>query len=233
MKNLIICGFVSVLMLTACKKEAKITPYMPPKTTDVVYPADSASFSLDGKTYILGGAHSLTTGNTKADRKVDSFVNYTNYHVSESSDTTFYYETHEFNAPGMDLDVSFFKKYATKDMVHGLIYYPSQITNLFQPGSYQYGTDFNRENATNGVGLAVNHSWQTYSDQAIVVPVLIGPASESNAHFQILSFKKIAEDDLAIQYVLQAKFDATLFDKDGNSKQLTDGYARINVAIAK
>jgi hypothetical protein len=115
-------------------------------------------------------------------------------------------------------------------MVQSLIYYPDQQAVLFQPGNYKYGTDFTRENATNGVALAVNNSWKTYSDQTLGIPVPISSASENNAHFQILSLKKLAEDNLETQYVVEAKFDATLFDNNGTTKQLSNGYIRMIVA---
>jgi hypothetical protein len=229
MKNLIPYCLVPLVLLAACKKDVKVSPAVPAKTTEVVFPSDSISYTIDGKTYTLNTSGGVITGNTEANRS----INLSNNSVSGSKDTVFFYRIFKFSGAGSGFNLSFFKKFAVKDMVPGVIYSPTSQEDLFKPGNYKYGTDFNRENATNGVALAVDNIWQTYSDQALGVAVPITTTSESNAHFKILSFKKINETDLQTQYVLEAKFDAALFNNYGAMKQLTDGYVRIIVAIGK
>lgn len=227
-KPILYC-ILAICFFAACKKDVKVNPVTPVKTAEVLFPSDSISYTVDGKTYILNNAAGVTTGNTEADRK-DSVADLNHYYISGSKDSVFFYRTFNFSGPGSGLGISFFRKYAVKDMVSGVINYPTSQDDLFKPGNYPYGTDFNRENATNGVALAINGIGQTYSDQTLGIPVPITSASESNAHFQVLSFKLVS-DQYPGQYVLEAKFDATLFDNSGATKQLSNGYIRMIVAV--
>ncbi|MFI5162973.1 MAG: hypothetical protein ACHQHN_16955 [Sphingobacteriales bacterium] len=231
MKNLIVYCLAPLLLLAACRKDAKIAPIVPNKTQNTVFPTDSISYTVDGKTYTSNNAGQVTAGNTEADRKVDSVVDLSHYYISGRKDSIFFYRTFHFSGGG-SFDISFFRKYAVKDMVSNLIYYPASQGDLFNPGNYKYGTDFTRENATNGVALAVGSAGQTYSSQTLGIPVSITPASENNARFQVLSFKQLSNDQYTTQYVLEAKFDATLFDDNGVTKQLSNGYARVIIAVA-
>jgi hypothetical protein len=79
------------------------------------------------------------------------------------------------------------------------------------------------------VALAVNGAGQTYSNAILGTPSAIAPASENGAGFEILNFKQIEND----QYLLEAKFNAVIFDDNGSAKQLTNGYVRITVVIAQ
>ena len=234
MKNLIFCGLVPILILAACKKESKITPPVTTKTNQVVFPSDSVSYTIDGKNYILTTTSGTTSGYTDADRKIDSIVHGNEYYVSGRKDSVFYFRSFDYRsdtAPGY-VELSFFRKYSLNEVNKIVLNGPLDGATLFKPGNYVYGTDFMRQNATNGVAIGVNAMGATYSNQVLGIPSPITPASESNAHFQIVSLKLVS-DQYPGQYVLEAKFDATLFDGNGSTKQLTNGYARINVMAPK
>lgn len=230
MKNLIFYCLLIVFFFAACKKDIK-TPVSPVKTNPVVFQADSASYTIDGKTYTLDNQGAVEVGNTEADRKLDSVADNNHYYISGNKDSIFFYRTFNLRSSktGDGMALSFFKKYAAKDMVSQLIYYPVNQADLFKTGDYQFGTDFTRENATNGVALAVNGIGQTYSNAILGTPSAISPASENGASFEILNFKQIEND----QYLLEAKFNAMIFDSNGPAKQLTNGYVRITVVVAQ
>lgn len=236
MKNLITYCFALILFLAACKKDVKTAPITVTKpTSEAVFPPDSVSYTIDGKNHVLNNAGGVTTGNTDANRKVDSVIDGTHFYISGNKDSVFFYRTFDFtNAGGSpNFNIAFFKKFAAKDMLSAGILYPADQTSIFEPGNYQYGTDYTRENATNGVALTVNGIGQTYSNLTLGFPTTITAASESGAHFQVLSFKKLSDDTFTAQYLIEAKFDASLFADDGITKQqLTNGYIRMVVAIA-
>jgi hypothetical protein len=231
MKNLILYCLIPILFFAACKKDIRVNPITPIKTNAIVLASDSGSYTIDGKTYALDTQGGIEIGNTDADRKLDSIIDQNHYYISGRKDSIFFYRTFNlYNSQSkQSIDISFFKKYAVKNMIPAPIYYPQSQADLFQAGSYQYGTDYTRENATNGVALAVNGIGQTYSNNILGMPSTVPAKAENNASFEITSFKKVDGS----QYLLEAKFNVVIFDDSGTAKQVKDGYVRLNINIGQ
>jgi hypothetical protein len=59
-----------------------------------------------------------------------------------------------------------------------------------------------------------------------VVPATITQASENGSIFQIMTFKKLSNGN----YLLEAKFNATLFDRNEKPVKIDNGYGRITIS---
>lgn len=224
---------LALLLFAACKKDNNnntVKPTTPVTTnTQEVTVADSGSYTINGKVYRLNNIAQIQTGNSEADVKLDSVVSYSQYKESSSKDSIYFFHTYDLNGKGAQgLTLALFKKYSKYDMNKQFVYMPNNLTDIFTPGNYVFAVDYMRENATNGVAIQIAGIGSTYSTNPLVVPTTITADKEKNAHFEITKLTHVTGN----QYILEAKFDATLFDDDENPTNVDNGYIRLNINIA-
>jgi hypothetical protein len=223
MKNLTLFFPLFILCLIAgCKKDDKISPAVV-KTETAAIPTDSSSFIINGSTYTQSTQGMVLVGNAGANMKIDTVIDKNRYYSSGDKDSVFFYRSYALSNEAATSSVvfSFFKKYNINEMVSEFT--PANKLDLFGLGEHPYAVDFLRENAHNGVAIAVNGVGQTYINSPLEIPTTITPGSENNSSFEITTFKKLDDGE----YLLEATFNAILFDKNENPVKLENGYVRM------
>ncbi len=218
------CALLFFCLFAACKKDAK-TNIIPIKVNHPALLTDSVSFSIAGKTYALNTVTGSAIGDGQANVKVDSSIYYA--HISSDKDSVFFWRSYKIENDTSTAQVSFFKKYSKTDLSAGILNIPVSVTDLFLPGNYPFAVDYTRENAHNGVAIAVNGIGQSYSTKDVLTPVGIKQASENGSALTITSLTKMPNG----LYLVEAKFNAILFDSNENPIKLEDGYLRLNLNL--
>ncbi len=85
----------------------------------------------------------------------------------------------------------------------------------------------------NGVAIqiykksAVGGMLSTYSPLPLAQPTTVNKSAQLNATFQVITFKQTDTN----QYLLEAKFSATVFDGNETPVNLTNGYVRLSIYL--
>lgn len=229
MKNLKPLLLLSLLSLfIACKKDKKITPEPQEKPDPLELATDSGSYTVNGKTYTVGELSNMRVLNADPHLKIDSIVNHS-FYISGNKDSVFFSRSYTmFNAKEWaGLEVSFFKKYSKKDMNKNSLgfYVPNNLSDLIHVGKYDFQVDYTRVNAHDGVAIDLNGNGKTFSKLSLAEPTQIKQESENGTHFEIITFKSLKSGG----FLLEAKFDAVVFDANEMPQKLTNGYIRMKI----
>ncbi|NRF39331.1 hypothetical protein [Pedobacter foliorum] len=240
MKNLrFLMPLVAVLLVSSCKKKDTVAaPEPPEEIKKSPFLPDSTSFTINGKRYtnalITPGTSrgygnsgvNLQFGNTNGEWSIGSGDGYwvgevDSVQYSSISKTKL---EHDEGA----ITVSFIKKYKKVNISKlGSMYYPKVGDNFFTLGDYPYAVDYERTGKDEGVAINLflnSHTLTSYSQLSISTPSQLTAKSHSNSKFKILKIEEIKGTDFII---LEAAFEATLFDKNENGVKVTDGFFRI------
>ena len=232
---------VSVLLvgILSCKKDKTWTA----EQTDLTKLSDSCSYTLDGVPFICNQLYSGGGGNAGAN------LDTSNGGWEWDADSLQYHVKFSINAvnligggyPG-DLTVRFVKKFAKSQLtraITGSIFGPASDTLLYYPkGEQGYAVDYSRFNSQNGVVLEiatesignVRQIISTYSSEMVHLPTTIANDSQKNSTFNITNIYFVpAYGGWLDSHILEAKFEAVLFDGNENPHYLKNGYIRIHV----
>jgi hypothetical protein len=105
---------------------------------------------------------------------------------------------------------------------------PKDLTDIFKVGTKNYALDFDRDNKQNGVALSIRHnniSYKTYGSDSFRTPPLLSPDAQKGSKFEVINLKELKSG----AYILEAKFNARVFDEFKNSLQLENGYLRLRI----
>nr|WP_199157425.1 hypothetical protein [Pedobacter sp. ASV2] len=219
---------MALLCLAACKKN---DPVIEPKNPLELL-KDSASYAIDGKTYTAIGIDKAGTFTTQSNLKITSGVNF-NYELEGDKDFLLFVREYSIRAPYTNIAVSFIKIYNknetefTNENNGGYLNYPKNKTDIFSPGLYNYSTEFYRSNSTSGVAFTVSNQkgvYKSYSQSDLGKPASVTSSDQTGSKFEIISFKKRKND-----YLLEAKFNLTVFDEHKNPLKIENGYLRLSV----
>jgi hypothetical protein len=230
MKNLkpLLLSLLLSSLLTACTKDKKIIPETPEKPDPLELVADSGSYTLNGKVYTLQSSGSMRVLNADPNLKVDSVINRAAY-ISGNKDSVFFARTYALTKVkgGGLMEISFFKKYSKKEMNKNPLgmYVPIDLLDLIHVGKYDFQVDYTRVNANNGVAIDLFGSGQTFSNRSLAEPTQIKQESENGTHFEVTTFKSLKSGGI----LLEAKFDAVIFDNNEMPQKVTDGYIRMRI----
>ncbi|TCD12566.1 hypothetical protein EZ449_00525 [Pedobacter frigidisoli] len=227
-KNLLGLG-IALLCLAACKKESPIIepPIVKPDETEII--RDSVAYVMDGK---LNTASKYSSGwkvsNVQPNSKVDSIVNYA-YYISGDKDSVMYSKTYSFYKNSNKIDFIFIKKYNKKVMTSGFLYEPSDIRDFYAVGMRNYALDYERNNSQNGIAINVNNegAYKTYGSDSFRIPPTLSADAQQNSKFEIISVKKTKTG----LYILEARFNAKVYDDKNGSKRIDNGYLKINLGL--
>jgi hypothetical protein len=141
-----------------------------------------------------------------------------------------------------DLTITFAKKFAKSQLTRnvGGIKGPVSDTMLYYPkGEQQYAVDFDGFNRYNGVALDIptdigsvggfRSILRTYSDE-VYIPTTINADSQKDSKFEITNVYFLpANGSWLKSHILEAKFNAIVFDRWENPHRLENGYVRIHI----
>jgi hypothetical protein len=221
MKNLIYLLLLSFAFI-GCKKDSKktITPTLP------AYKGDLASFTINGNLFSSDNQYQVQVGNDPTNVKLDSINKQNAYFYSGVKDSLLFSKQYGFS----NISVAFIKKYASKNLYDpkNILFVPENTLELFTTGKRNYATDFKRQNKQEGVAIEayVNGSFlYSYSTLLLRYPSTIAANAQNNSTFEITNLQKLDDGN----YMLEAKFNATLFDKDEKPTKIENGYIRMRV----
>lgn len=221
---------LSLLLLAACKKNTPLPDPVVEKPDPLEFAGDSASYMIGGKLSIVNKVNSGTALNLQPNSKVDSIVNGSIYYASGDKDSVLYGRRYDIHDNEYDNMISFFflKKYHKNAMEYQFILRPKHELDLYMVGKYNYALDFNRDNSQNGVALELRNqkvNYQTYGSDSFRTPQVLKPDAQSQSTFEVTNIKKLKSGS----YILEAKFNATIFDRDFKPKKIENGYLRLRL----
>ncbi len=212
-------------LLFSCKKDVNqnMSPIDLNKPDPLTLLQDSVSFTLNGKAYVFrrlaqGGYGSIPTNDKDSVIFKSAF-----YFVSVKGDE----KVHFF----------FNKKYAKAKMSKkGDFYVPVNYMDQYPKGDQKYALDFNRGNSMSGMAIEFDDrgygpsdegdaSFFSYIKAPINKPTSIGSDSQRLSKFEITEIKQLKDGS----HLIEAKFNAVLFDQDEKPVKLENGYMRLGV----
>ncbi|SFA48789.1 hypothetical protein SAMN04488511_107220 [Pedobacter suwonensis] len=215
---------VALFFFAACKKDNPVIepPAIIEKEDALEYARDSISYNIDGLTYNFSESSSFSrAGNRQPHSKVDSIVNNA-YYISGIKDSVLYSRNYGMYNNGKKVDVTFIKTYKKASMLQSVILRPTDVMDLFTVGTRNYVLDYGRDNIQNGIAISISGGFTTFGSDSFSMPPLSSDA-QKNSKFEITSLKKLKSGT----YILEAKFNATVYNYQNVSKKLENGYLRL------
>lgn len=216
---------IGLFLFAACKKDNPVIepPVVIEKEDPLEYAHDSVSYSIDGYTYKLSQYSSFyRASNHQPYSKVDSIVG-NGYYISGIKDSVLYSRNYGIYTDGKKVDVIFIKTYKKESMLQSLILRPKDIMDLFTIGARNYALDYDRDNIQNGVAISLSDGYKTYGSDDFRKSPQLSADAQKNSKFEITSLKKLKSGT----YILEAKFNAMLYNEQNASKKLENGYLRL------
>lgn len=216
-------------LFASCKKDSQLTPTKVAKPDPETLLTDSASFSINGQSYVFDSLYGMKVQNIDANRKVDSIVNYAYYISGKNKDSILFLRSYDMSGSSNNkfLSLTIFKKYHTNQLqipsALTTVLTPKDPFDLVKPGAYIFATDYMRENAHNGVAIDITNTESSYSSHTLGTPTTITQDKEQDAKFQLTTFKQLKSG----KYLLEATFNATVFDKAETPAKVENGYIRL------
>jgi len=213
------------LFIFACKKDSPVIEEPAIEKEDPLeYAKDSISYNIDGATYSLARFSSFySAGYEDPYAKVDSIVKNA-YYISGNKDSVLYSRKYGIYNDNAKVDVIFIKTYSKASILtEGIIVKPKNLIDLFTAGSRNYAIDFGRDNTQNGIAISISDGFKTFGSESFYIPPQLSPDAQKDSKFEITSLRKLKSGT----YILEAKFNATLFNEKNASKKLQNGYLRL------
>lgn len=237
-KTHLILPLTAMLLASSCKKkETAIAPENPEVITKSAFRPDSTSFTIDGKRYtsvLINPTASRGYGNRGVNLQLSTIPGDwsigvgKNYWVGDPDSVRYYSNSKTVLEQDGMVTLSFIKKYKRAHALKlGNIYYPNTGAKFFTLGDTPYAVDFERRGRDEGVAIELwlnNNTLTTYSQIPIYMKSELTTESQSKSKFKILKIEEIKGTN---SIVLQATFEATLFDKNENPVKVTDGFFRV------
>ena len=227
MKQVNVLGlFVVVLMLSACTKENIL------KEAETPIINDSVSYTVNGKKYVSNKIERGTTLTTQSNKKITSGVNF-NYWIQGDKDSILFVRDYTIKADKSFMIMSFIKVYNNNETEHtnenngSYLNYPKNKTDIFSAGMYKYSTDFWRNNSISGIAIRLinnNGDFKSYGQSDLGKPASVTQTDQIDSKFEIISIQKRESD-----YLLEAKFNLTVFDDNKQIQKIENGYLRFSV----
>jgi hypothetical protein len=215
---------IALFFFAACKKD---NPIIEPPTIEkedpLEYAHDSISYSIDGIIYKLSKYSSLSgASNRQPYSKVDSIVD-NGYYISGIKDSVLYSRIYGIYDDEQKVNIIFIKTYNKASMLQSIILRPKDVMDLFTVGTRNYALDYGRDNIQNGVAISISGGFKTYGSESFRTPPQLSSDAQKNSKFEITSLKKLKSGTS----ILEAKFNATVYNEKNLTKKLENGYLRL------
>jgi len=226
-KNLLWMG-ISLICLAGCKKEHAVNE----PENQLELSKDSASYSINGKTYNALAIEKNMTFTTQSNLHITSAPNF-NYLLQGDKDSILFVREYSIRASYNNISVSFIKIYNKAETEYSnenngaYLNYPKNKIDIFSPGTYQYSTEFSRSNSTSGIAFTMINQegvFRSYSQSDLAKPASVTKLDQNGLKFEIISLKKRKSD-----YLLEARFSVNTFGGNKKSLRLDNGYLRMSV----
>lgn len=239
MKKLhLLLPLAAVLLASSCKKKDDVSaPESPEVITKSAFRPDSTSFTIDGKRYtnaLINPSASRAYGNRGVNLQLSttpgdwSIGVGNNYWVGDPDSVQYYSSTKTSLEKSGSAVFSFIKKYRRANALKlGNMYLPNTGSEFFTLGDTPYAVDFERGGRDEGVAIELlvnNEKLTTYSQVEIYDKSKLTAESQKTSKFKILKIEEIKGTNFI---VLEASFEATVFDKNEHPVKVTDGFFRI------
>lgn len=213
-------------MLSACKKEKTAKEFEPPVLKD------SVSYTVNGKSYVSNKIEKGTTLTTQSNTKITSGVNF-NYLIQGDKDSLLFVRDFTIKADKSFVILSFIKVYNNGETEYstenngGWLNYPKSKTDIFSPGIYKYATDFWRNNSISGIAIRMINDkgdFRSYGQSDLNKPASVTQTDQKDSKFEIISIQKRKSD-----YLLEARFNLSVFDENKQVQKIENGYLRFSI----
>ncbi|QIL39017.1 hypothetical protein G7074_06795 [Pedobacter sp. HDW13] len=218
---------IILFFFVACKKESPIKESIDEKNNSLELLGDSISYIIEGQKIILNDKAVRSMLNAKANRKLDSVVNYVEY-SSGDQDAVMFGRTFKFSGGKNGITIMFLKRY-TKNETNNAFFVPLNKLDLFSIGEHRYAIDFSKTNTQNGIAIELSgnyYGFQTFSYSSLLYFAPLKAELQSQSKFEITNFQMLKSG----KYLLEAKFNASVYHGDGsNIKKIENGYLRLRL----
>jgi hypothetical protein len=244
MKNLSLCLIVVFcwMAMQSCKKGSEeVVPTPVVNTNKPVVYKDSVYFTINQTKYVfdqwLGfGAANYPVNIKKslvkiADRKLAYETG--GYYWYGAPDSTLYAAKCILYSNTLgDFELSFTKKFKDSELVRYMtLLYPQSHEQLFKTGEFGFAVDLGKANTTEGVVLEFYES----NLNSLLSSNIPGDSKEGSdakkgiqhdSSFNVTKVEKTKEG----MYIIEARFELNLFDKNGHLYRLKDGFLKVLTA---
>lgn len=239
MKNLTfyyILPFLLIALSSCDKKKNEIAPEPVIKKTAT---SDSISFSMGGQLYAFGQRYKAGTGNSPVNIKSSSTKTSENKLAYETGglywygtpDSTLYAINYGFASKpsGNNLSVYFTKKYKDSELKKGaVLLHPESNSDLLRKTKLPFAVDYGKENTMDGVIIELYDRGKLLSTTipgfSILVRSKLKNDIQNNSSFEIIKVEHLQDD----RFLIEAKFDANLFDEEEKLYRITNGFIRFS-----
>lgn len=222
--------------MASCKKDSPVIKK--PETPAKLSANDSVSFVVDGKLYATS---SLTTNfsqmygnkgtNLKlSDKPGDLYLSsgQANKYWVGSADSVQYYSGNKIQTNDFGISFSFIKNYKRANLMQrGGFYVPNLYENYYAAKSYPYAIDFGRQGKDEGVAIEWGNyqkSGSSFSPLSINKSSKLTADSQTGSSFKITKVEEVKGTDYVI---LEATFEANLFDEKEQPVKISQGFLRL------
>ncbi len=237
---------ICLILMQSCMKDTEVTI---PDTGKPQISAfkDSVSFTIDETKYVFNERYSFGSKNypvnvQKSDVKIPGgkLASETGgYYFYGAPDSTLYAAKYEVASKDWErrFKILFTKKYKDADLEwRSVLLYPKSHDDIFKTGKYGFAVDLDKENTMDGIAIEVsdNSIGQTLISMMPGFSILVRPDLkmdiQDNSDFTVTKVEKVAEGKY-YYYVIEAKFELNLFDKDGKPYRLKNGFLRLKAPV--
>jgi len=226
--------------MQSCKKGNEVL--LTPETgkPEAVVNKDSISFTINRTKYVFTDRRSFGSGNDAVNIKRSAVkipggklaYQTDNAYWYGASDSTLYSAQFELNSKSLDQSfrLIFTKKFKDNELVwKAPLFYLQNHDALFKIGESGFATDLYKENTTEGVAIKLfdkelnGELISMIPGFSIVVRSDLKNDLQDNSHFVITKVEK----DKQGQYLIEARFNLNLYDKDGKLFKLENGFVKL------
>jgi hypothetical protein len=152
-----------------------------------------------------------------------------NYYWYGVQDSTLYSVFYNFSAKqtGEELRIYFTKKYNDNELQKvGALMLPKSNLEVFKVGNMPFAVDLEKENTMDGVAIDFKNLTTKIPGSSILVRSTLSTNIQNNSSFQITKVEK-GKDGL---YIIEAKFEANLYNDKDQPYRLKNGFMRIKTS---
>jgi hypothetical protein len=226
-----------LLLASACKKDNPVVS--PPKAAAVKPRAnDSISFVIDGKWYnpssdttYFGPLYGNKGTNLRlSDKPGDWFLRswQANKYWAGAADSVQYFTGCDFRTSRFGATFCFIKNYNIAETIKsGGMQVPKTTENYYAIKDYTYAADFGREAKDEGVAITIgnyNKGGSSFSPLQINKKSKLTTDSQKGSSFKIIKIEEVKGTDYII---LEATFEANLYNEEEESIKVTNGFLRL------
>lgn len=221
-----------LVMFASCKKDSPVIEVLPETIPELIVSipiTGRISYEIDGKLYnnylkeVPFYSVAKGIGNDGVDFKQASNGSWASH--PDSIQYTKHFEA-TMGESGAYINIKFIKKYARKDMLKGVFFYPKSDFEMFSNTKPKFVLDYGRENNEEGVALKVGLpkglTYRSYIPVERGQKSTLTAESHRNSTFRILKAERTKNPKVLL---IELSFEADLFDENEKPIRLTKGAA--------